>query len=130
MALPADAGKSATPTCSTPPCGRTFEETGVRLKRTACLAALDDLQPRARSIPRVLIRPHVFELDRKPRVRTSCEVAGILWAPLSRLQRSRAAIRVPERKAPCDAFLLGPHVVWGITYRILRAFLNKSRKPA
>lgn len=105
----------------------TLEETGVRLKRSDCAEALDDLRPRARSIPKVLIRPHVFLLERKPPVRASGEVAGILWVPLARLEGSRCRVRVPDRKVHVDAFLVGPHIVWGITYRILRAFLEKTR---
>ncbi|MFA6028534.1 MAG: CoA pyrophosphatase [Elusimicrobiota bacterium] len=105
----------------------TFEETGVRLRRSDCVEALDDLRPRARSIPKVLIRPHVFLLERKPPVRASCEVAGILWAPLARLEGSRCRVRVPDRKIHVDAFMLGPHIVWGITYRILCTFLAKTR---
>ena len=100
----------------------TFEETGVRLKKSELIGVLDDLRPRNRSIPKVVVRPYVFIKKRRPALKPGEEVAGCYWAPLERLKMSACRLRVPERKVPVDAYWIAPHIVWGITQRILAAF--------
>jgi len=104
----------------------TFEETGVRLRREGLVGTLEDLRPRHRSIPKVLVRPFVFRLNSRPRTRPSDEVAACWWVSLGRLKRSSCRIHVPERKLAVDAYLIGPHIVWGITQRILSALFLKT----
>lgn len=103
----------------------TFEETGVRLRREGLVGTLEDLRPRHRSIPRVVVRPFVFRLESRPKTRPSDEVAACHWVPVERLRRSACRIHVSERKILVDAYLIGPHVVWGITQRILSALFLK-----
>ncbi|MBI5244809.1 MAG: CoA pyrophosphatase [Elusimicrobia bacterium] len=107
----------------------TFEETGVRLRPGSLVCVLEDLQPRNRSIPKVVVRPHVFSLKSRPSLRPGEEVAECLWVSVERLKSSACRIHVPERKALVDAYLIGPHIVWGITRRILTAFLRAPTGP-
>jgi 8-oxo-dGTP pyrophosphatase MutT (NUDIX family) len=106
----------------------TAEETGVKLPSSSLAGMLKDLRPRNRSIPKLTLRPYVFALRSKPQVRPGAEVAQALWVPLSRLRGSRCRIHVPERRLPVDAFLVGPRIVWGITYRILENFIAKQAR--
>jgi 8-oxo-dGTP pyrophosphatase MutT (NUDIX family) len=102
----------------------TREETGVILRKNELVTVLDDLRPRNRSIPPVVVRPHVFALEAQPPVRLSEEAVGYFWVPIDRLKSSACRVHVPERKVLVDAYLVGPRIVWGITLRILKAFLR------
>ena len=104
----------------------TAEETGVRLERSALLGELDDMLPRDRGLPPIMIRPFVFTLDRKPRIRVCSESKYSFWAPLESLLASEAERTIRHRgsmrKVP--AFRHGRRIIWGITYRILRPLLT------
>jgi 8-oxo-dGTP pyrophosphatase MutT (NUDIX family) len=101
----------------------TFEETGVRLKKSELIGTLADLRPRNRSIPKVVVRPHVFLLEERPPLSPSDEVAACYWVSFERLRESACRLHVPERKVLVDAYRIGqgPRIVWGITQRILSA---------
>jgi 8-oxo-dGTP pyrophosphatase MutT (NUDIX family) len=103
------------------------EEVGLDLTRAALLGELDDLRP-ASAPARVVVRPFVFALARRPRLELSGEVAACLWAPLGSLRASTSvAERIhlgQPRRMPC--YRVGEHVVWGMTQRILEPFLGLS----
>lgn len=109
----------------------TEEETGVDLARDgARLGALDPVAPSGVRLPRLAIHPFVFGVlhDATARV-ASREVERVLWVELARLRgpggRGRVEIELPggPRTFPC--FHVGGEVVWGLTYRILRQFLDR-----
>src|SRR5579883_1617440 len=66
----------------------TLEETGIALSREALVASLEDLSPRSKTLPSVLVRPFVFRLDKKPKITLSDELTGFFWFELAALQRS------------------------------------------
>jgi 8-oxo-dGTP pyrophosphatase MutT (NUDIX family) len=107
----------------------TFEETQVVLPRSSLLAELDDLAPVTPVLPPIVVRPFVFGLKQRPTVTPSAEVALHVWTSLSELPRhaaeSRVTVRGVERTVP--SYLVGPHVVWGMTHRILSRFLDLTR---
>ena len=104
----------------------TLEETGIAIDRPSLLGELEDLLPLSPGAPRLVIRPFVFGLRKRPPVVPSPEVAGHLWTTLTALKASfaRTTVLLGGRKLEVDAYLLGPHVVWGITQRILARFLG------
>jgi 8-oxo-dGTP pyrophosphatase MutT (NUDIX family) len=104
----------------------TFEETAIRLPAESLLGELDDLAPSTPVLPPVMVRPFVFGLTEKPPVVPSPEVALHLWTSLDELPGARGESLVSVRGAELmrPAYLLGPHVVWGITYRILSRFFE------
>ncbi|MFH1725526.1 MAG: CoA pyrophosphatase [Elusimicrobiota bacterium] len=106
----------------------TFEETGIALEAPALLGELDDIRPRGPGLPRIVVRPFVFGLARMPAVRPSPEVERPFWAGLRALRESdgKAEVLVRERTARVAAYRAGRHVIWGLTYRILRKFLRES----
>ena len=63
----------------------TREETGVDLDRTGMLLGrLPDLKPTSRAIPRLLIAPFVFRLNREAGARAaSSEIAAVYWVPVA-----------------------------------------------
>jgi 8-oxo-dGTP pyrophosphatase MutT (NUDIX family) len=107
----------------------TFEETQVVLPRTSLLAELDDLAPVTPVLPPIVVRPFVFGLEQRPSVTPSGEVALHVWTSLSELPRQAAASRVTVRgvELTVPSYLVGPHVVWGMTHRILSRFLDLTR---
>ncbi len=104
----------------------THEETSIALSREALLGELDDLAPQNPVLPPVMVRPFVFGLEHRPEVRPSREVALHLWTSLNELPGTAGEATVSVRGFELDrpAYLIGPHVVWGITHRILNGFFD------
>lgn len=107
-------------------CRETLEETGIRLSPEALLGELDDLRPRTPVLPQIVVRPFVFGLGERPVVQVSTEVALHVWASLRRLRASGRLTDVEVRgeRLAVPSMLAGPHVVWGITQRILQSFIE------
>jgi 8-oxo-dGTP pyrophosphatase MutT (NUDIX family) len=119
---PADADLLATAT------REAAEEVGLRLERSACIGVLDDVAPRTPILPPVAVRPFVFALETRPALTLNPEVAAAQWVELDRL-------RHPDSLRPYSITLRGEHrtfpafhiedlVVWGMTERILSAFIE------
>lgn len=113
----------------------TVEETGVDLRQSGTpLGVLDELHPRTPVLPPIVVTPWVFALSGTPVLVTSDEVAAAFWVPLSRLEDPRSSQdAVIERRGQrwhTPAFILDDQVVWGMTERILRDFLNRLAKSA
>lgn len=110
----------------------TWEEVGLKLDDTHHIGALDDVEAIARG-RRVgmLIRPHVFAVDRLPQLRPNEEVAETLWAPLGPLYTGAADTHYPwvyngaQWKLP--AWDVEGRVVWGLTHRMLTGMLELLR---
>lgn len=104
----------------------TLEETGIDLPAAALLGELDDLAPTIPVLPPVIVRPYVFGLERRPDVTPSHEVASSIWVPLSRLPALEDLTDVQVRGARhrVSAFLVERYVVWGMTHRILKPFIE------
>ena len=81
-------------------------------------------------LPTIVVRPFVFQLESRPSVQANHEVSLYLWTSLNTLpaQAGRAVVEVGDSTLSVDAFLLGPHVVWGMTHRIIMPFLNLVNK--
>ena len=107
----------------------TWEETAVDLDRDGrLLGTLDEVHPRTPRLPPLIIRPHVFAIGGDVAVTPSHEVAEAFWVPLPLLAEPSVAgeatfvdrgIERTER-----SFRLGEHVIWGLTERILRQFIE------
>lgn len=104
----------------------THEEIGVDLTGGERLGQLDDLAPTIQHLPRMLVRPFVFAIPRRPALALSAEVALTLWTPLSRLaeRRTTRVISVRDWRREVEGFSLGDHFVWGMTERILLPFIG------
>jgi 8-oxo-dGTP pyrophosphatase MutT (NUDIX family) len=108
----------------------TWEETGVDLERHGrMLGTLDDISPRTRHLPPLIIRPFVAIAEPQVRIVPSDEVAAAFWVPLSAIRESTAWGReivrvrgVGEREEA--VFRHGDYLVWGLTHRALTQFLS------
>jgi 8-oxo-dGTP pyrophosphatase MutT (NUDIX family) len=104
----------------------TGEETAIALSSADLLGELDDLFPNIKILPQVIVRPFVFGLSKRPEINPSEEVAGHVWVALGGLRASatRTEVDVPGYRRTVDAFVVGEHVIWGMTHRIIMPFLD------
>ena len=102
------------------------EETGIDLTEADLLGELDDLRPSTRTLPPVVVRPFVFGLPERPEVRANPEVDLHLWVSVSTLKSSAQSRQVVVRGEALEvpAYVIGPHVVWGITWRIITPIIH------
>jgi len=107
----------------------TREEVGVALAPDRLLGELDDLHPRTPLLPPVVVRPFVFGLSHRPTVSANSEVALHVWVALDELAggRTRTEITIPGRDQRYPAYRVGPHLVWGMTERIILPFIELLR---
>lgn len=112
----------------------TLEETGLELPRAegaGFLGRLDRLAPSSPILPAISISPFVFGVraDAEARVASS-EVERIVWIGLDELRdpatTGEVEIDFPggPRVFPC--LRVADEIVWGLTYRILTDFLERS----
>ena len=106
----------------------TQEETGIDLTRDGfVLGTLDELRPRTPVLPPIIVTPFVAIVRADVAIETSDEVALAFWVPLSALGdpsiavESEVTARGTTWRVP--SYLLGGHIVWGMTERILRNLL-------
>ncbi|HEX9608237.1 MAG TPA: CoA pyrophosphatase [Gemmatimonadaceae bacterium] len=107
----------------------TREETGIDLTREGMIiGTLDDLRPRAVSLPPIMVRPYVALLDRTEPLELSPEVALAFWLPFAALARTESwhEERVVTRGIQINArvFRHQDNVIWGMTERILAQLLG------
>ena len=128
MALPGGRRDPSDPDLLATATRETGEEVGVELSPDWLLGALDDLYPRTPTLPPVVVSPFVFGMSSRPDIRTSGEVALFLWAPLADFddRRNRTEVPLPGR-GTFPGVRIGGHVVWGMTERIIRPFIDLLR---
>lgn len=103
----------------------TREEVGVELDPRELVGELDDLRP-VTAPARIVVRPFVFVVPRRPAITLSDEVARVEWATLDELARTAGSVEVFHLGAPrvLPSYFVGGRAVWGMTQRILEPFLG------
>jgi 8-oxo-dGTP pyrophosphatase MutT (NUDIX family) len=111
----------------------TFEEVGIVLEQSLLRTSLPPTTAFAGTArPRFQVDAHVFRLSGLPDVRPAPgEVAEAFWVPLAELQNpARATAYVLESQIPGVSQARFPalgyegHIIWGLTYSIVRQFLE------
>jgi len=106
----------------------TQEELALDLTQGRMLGRLDDLAPRNRALPPIIIRPFVAIVEPDVLFTPSEEVAATFWVPLARLQhdssKAEYLVEMNGTRATFPAFRVEEHVVWGLTERIVRQLLD------
>jgi 8-oxo-dGTP pyrophosphatase MutT (NUDIX family) len=106
------------------------EEVGVPLGRVGTfIGALDELSPSTPLLPPIVIAPFVLavppETSAHPDPR---EVQSAIWVPLPALSATGAAaetaVDMPTGRRNFPCLVYQDFVIWGLTYRILRQFLD------
>ena len=105
------------------------EELGADLAMAARLiGTLDEIHPRTPMLPEIVVRPHVFVLERELPITHSDEVADSFWVPIRTLvnpattQQREVQGRGYRMRVP--SFVIGDRVIWGMTERFLRQLLG------
>jgi 8-oxo-dGTP pyrophosphatase MutT (NUDIX family) len=127
VALPGGRRERDDPDLLTTARRETREEIGLALDECAYLGQLDDLHPTHGLRPPIVVRPYVFGVAERPRLKLNWEVAGELWTPLEALRAERVVSRivVGGRQRDVPSIPLGEDVLWGMTLRILDGFLER-----
>jgi 8-oxo-dGTP pyrophosphatase MutT (NUDIX family) len=100
----------------------TREETGIDLTSDArFLGVLDVVRSAVR--PDMTVLPFVALLERDPEIRLSSrELERYIWVTPKQLIENKGNTRFSFGTFP--AFIVGPNVIWGLTYMILTRFLE------
>lgn len=108
----------------------TREELALDLGLGRMLGRLDELAPRSRALPPVIVRPFVAVVPPDVALSPSDEVAAAFWVPLARFRdpatRAEHVVEAHGVRARFPAYRVGDHLVWGLTERILRQLLALS----
>jgi 8-oxo-dGTP pyrophosphatase MutT (NUDIX family) len=103
----------------------TQEEIGLDPTSVRVLGELDALPT---FVSGFVVTPVVGWLDEPPKLTPNpAEVAEVLWTPISDLveeSREEPGFRHGERTYPTEAWIWNDHVIWGVTARLLRSFLQ------
>jgi 8-oxo-dGTP pyrophosphatase MutT (NUDIX family) len=109
----------------------TEEETGVPRNASLLIGSLDEVAPRSRRLPPLVIAPYVVAVEPGTRAMADArEVAATLWIPLSALRHEGAVSSIvigAEEDGAVREFptlVYREHVIWGLTHRILTQFLE------
>ncbi len=108
----------------------TREELALDLGLGRMLGRLDELAPRSRALPPVIVRPFVAVVPPDVALSPSDEVAATFWVPLARFRdpatRAEHVVEAHAVRVRFPAYRVGDHLVWGLTERILRQLLALS----
>ena len=109
----------------------THEELALDLTQGRMLGRLDDLSPRNRTLPPVIIRPFVAIVEPGVIFTPSEEVAATFWVPLARLRHENSkaeyVVEMDGTRTTFPAFRVEQHMVWGLTERIVCQLLALVR---
>lgn len=91
------------------------------------LGRLDDLAPRSRTLPSIVVRPFVGVVAPNLAILKNHEVASAFWVPVQQLgaaeSRGEHVMTVDNAEARFPAYRIDSHVVWGLTERIVAQLL-------
>jgi len=104
----------------------TIEEVGLDLREHELIGALDEHAATiAGTFTGLVIAPFVFALTSDVELQPNYEVASVVWAPLGQMARgeldARHELSRNGETMHFPAFGIGPHVVWGLTHRMLQS---------
>lgn len=105
------------------------EEVGIDLMKIGrTLGRLDDVAPRA-AAPRIVVSPFVFAVPQDTDTEVNYEVQRAIWVPVDRLAAPEATTEYLHalesgESVRFPAIGYQDDVIWGLTYRILRQFID------
>lgn len=128
VALPGGRRESGDASLEATAIRETREELALDLTRGQMLGRLDDLAPRSRALPPIIVRPFVAIVAPDVVFAPNREVASTFWVPLSQIRAADAQVEhvvvVNGVRARFPAYAWHGHIVWGLTERIVRQLLS------
>jgi len=130
VALPGGRQEPGDPSLEATALRETREETAIDLTASGrVLGRLDELPPRTPVLPPISITPFACAVDGEVAIRPNEEVDAAFWVPVAALQDTASwgdvPIEVRGVRRLLPAFRHRDYVVWGLTERILRQFLQR-----
>jgi 8-oxo-dGTP pyrophosphatase MutT (NUDIX family) len=103
----------------------TLEEMGLELEGNP-LGQLDDVHPRTRLIPQVLVRPFVFVVEPVQQLSLGCEAEIDIRVRIGDIAMSRRVrtVAAQGRLLKVAGYDVGSNFVWGLTERVITNFLG------
>ena len=99
----------------------TLEETSINLlEGCRFLGAMEPLRSTRR--PEMKVIPFIVLLKKKQVISLNEELTGYFWTPLKELVHHRGTAKFSFGENP--AYIIENHVIWGLTYRILKKLLS------
>jgi 8-oxo-dGTP pyrophosphatase MutT (NUDIX family) len=107
----------------------TRDEVGLDLSEHELIAPLDEHPATLAGVfTGLVIAPFVFALRGTPELTPNYEVAAIVWGSLGKMARGEIdthhALSRGHKTIQFPAYGVGPHVVWGLTHRMLQSMLD------
>ena len=101
----------------------TNEETGIDLLAPYCrlLGTLGVFRSTRR--PELKVLPFVGVLEKVPSITLGGELESYIWIEATDLTKSLGETKIEGSIVP--AFIVGKHVIWGLTFRILGSFTRR-----
>ncbi len=132
LALPGGRFQGSDPSLRATAIRETMEETGLVVDPSWCRAELDDLAPQTVTLPRIVVRPFVFELPTAAPPSASDEVVGAEWVRLESLTTpgvyGRHTVMAGTAPREVDGYRLTDGILWGMTERILTPVLAEWQR--
>lgn len=99
----------------------TLEETGINLlEGCRFLGAMEPVRSIQR--PEMRIIPFIVLQEKEQKIELNDELSGYFWTPLKELVHCKGTVKFRSKESP--AYIIGNHVIWGLTYRILHNLLS------
>lgn len=129
MAFPGGRSSPGDPDLLATAVRETREEVGISLDVDRCLGQLDDIAPRTRILPPIMVRPFVFTLPGMPEPRPAGhEVAEAGWFAIADLVGPGAyravTMEIMGARRVFPGYLVSGQVIWGMTERIITPLLR------
>jgi 8-oxo-dGTP pyrophosphatase MutT (NUDIX family) len=107
----------------------TREEVGLDLSQHELIGALDEHPATYQGVfTGMVIAPFVFALKHNVELQPNHEVASVIWAPLGQMARGELNVQHALHRngevMHLPGFGVGPHVVWGLTHRMLQSLFD------
>ena len=99
----------------------TLEETSINLlEGCRFLGAMEPLRSTRR--PEMEILPFIVLLEKEQAITLNEELTGYFWTPLKELVHHKGTAKFSFGEYP--AYIIENHVIWGLTYRILKKLID------
>ena len=99
----------------------TLEETAINLlEGCRFLGAMDPVRSIQR--PEMRIIPFIVLQEKEQKIELNDELVGYFWTPLKELVHCEGTVKFRSKES--TAYIIGNHVIWGLTYRIVHNLLS------
>jgi 8-oxo-dGTP pyrophosphatase MutT (NUDIX family) len=99
-----------------------FEETGIDLENRCRFLGTMELFRSTRN-KKLRILPFVVFIEYEPSIMVNNELEWSVWIPLEDLIQHEGVAIIESKEVP--AFIMENCIIWGLTYRILRKFIDQ-----